>query len=74
MHRLIREDETNTVYEDFAAKHSRHLIAIERARGEWSLVLSCPICGDWQTFEVDNEARREALKCKGSEATVEVRA
>jgi hypothetical protein len=69
MHRLIREDEEIEAFGAFAVKHGRHLMATHVRRGPWSLVLHCPKCHDWQTYQIDNEARREALGTKG---TVEV--
>jgi hypothetical protein len=72
MHRLIREDEKIEAFAAFAGKHGPHLMATDIREGTWSLVMHCPKCSDWRTFQIDNEARREALKCKGSEAEAEV--
>lgn len=65
MHGDIKEHEVDKVYVDFATKHRGHVSRLEVAAGEWGLVLHCPRCEDWQTFEVDNEARREALRAQG---------
>lgn len=65
MHRLIREDEKIEVFSAFAGQHGTHLRSTDISEGSWSLVMHCSVCHDWQTFQIDNEARREALKCKG---------
>lgn len=70
MHRLIREDERIEVLAAFAEQHFSHIRSIEFTEGDWSLVMHCSLCHDWQTFQIDNEARREALKCRGSEAAI----
>ena len=70
MHRLIREDEVVAVLAKFSRAHWGHLADIEATIGPWSIALHCPECDDCQTYEVDNEERREARALKGMRADV----
>ena len=63
-HRIIAEHQVEEVCEAFFWAHRDHQHKIESATGDWSLVLHCKECSSWQTFEVDNALRHEALRAK----------
>jgi hypothetical protein len=60
-HRLIAEDNQEAVIEAFLVAHEGHAQEVEVQRGTWSIYCLCKRCGEIQTYEVDNEARQQAL-------------
>jgi hypothetical protein len=65
-HRLISEEEGDEMAAAFYRTHAWHDGA-ELSRGSWAIVVSCPNCpiypehGLWDSAEIDNEARTQAL-------------
>jgi hypothetical protein len=41
--------------------HEGHTQEVEVQRGAWSIFCLCKRCGEIHTYEVDNEARQQAL-------------
>jgi hypothetical protein len=41
--------------------HEGHAQEVEVQRGTWSIYCLCKRCGEIHTYEVDNEARQQAL-------------
>ena len=60
-HHLIEEDNQEAVIEAFLVAHEGHAQEVEVQRGTWSIYCLCKRCGEIQTYEVDNEARQQAL-------------
>ena len=47
--------------EAFLMAHEGHAQEVEVQRGTWSIYCLCKRCGEIHTYEVDNEARQQAL-------------
>jgi hypothetical protein len=60
-HHMIEEDDQEAAIEAFLVAHEGHTQDVEVQRGTWSIYCLCKRCGDINTFEVDNEARQQAL-------------
>ena len=60
-HHMIEEDDQETAIEAFLVAHEGHTQDLEVQRGTWSIYCRCKRCGDIHTYEVDNEAREQAL-------------
>ena len=60
-HHLIEEDDQEAVIEAFLVAHEGHAQEVEVQRGTWSIYCLCKRCGEIHTYEVDNEARQQAL-------------
>ena len=60
-HHIIEEDDQEAVIEAFLVAHEGHTQEVEVQRGTWSIYCHCKRCGEIHTYEVDNEARRQAL-------------
>jgi hypothetical protein len=60
-HRMIEEGSEEAVIGAFLAAHEGHTQDVEVQRGTWSIYCRCTHCDDIHTYEVDNEAREQAL-------------
>ena len=60
-HHLIEEDAQEAAIEAFCVAHEGHAQEVEVQRGTWSTYCLCKRCGEIHTYEVDNEARQQAL-------------
>jgi hypothetical protein len=60
-HHLIEEDAQQAAIEAFFVAHEGHTQEVEVQRGTWSIYCLCKRCGEIHTYEVDNEARQQAL-------------
>ena len=60
-HYLIEEGEQEAAMEAFLVAHEGHAQEVEVQRGTWSIYCLCKRCGEIHTYEVDNEARQQAL-------------
>jgi hypothetical protein len=60
-HHLIEGDAQEAAIEAFLVAHEGHTQEVEVQRGTWSICCLCKRCGDVHTYEVDNEARQQAL-------------
>jgi hypothetical protein len=60
-HHMIGEGDQEAAIEAFLAAHKGHTQEVEVQRGTWSIYCHCKRCGDIHTYEVDNEARQQAL-------------
>jgi hypothetical protein len=60
-HHIIEEDDQEAVIEAFLVAHEGHTQEVEVQRGTWSIYCLCKRCGEIHTYEVDNEARQQAL-------------
>jgi hypothetical protein len=60
-HDLIGEGSQEAAIEAFLAAHEGHTQEVEVQRGTWSIYCHCKRCGEIHTYEVDNEARQQAL-------------
>ena len=60
-HHLIEEDAQEATIEAFYVAHEGHTQEVEVQRGTWSIYCHCKRCGEIHTYEVDNEARQQAL-------------
>jgi hypothetical protein len=58
---MIEEDGQEAVIEAFLVAHQGHNQEVEVQRGTWSIYCHCKRCGEINTYEVDNEARQQAL-------------
>jgi hypothetical protein len=58
---MIEEGEQEAAIEAFLLAHEDHTQEVEIQRGTWSIFCHCKRCGDVHTYEVDNEARQQAL-------------
>ena len=59
-HHLIEEAQDSAI-EAFLMAHEGHAQEVEVQRGTWSIYCFCKRCGEIHTYEVDNEARQQAL-------------
>ena len=60
-HHLIEQDGQEAAIEAFLVAHEGHTQQVEIQRGTWSIYCHCKRCGEIHTYEVDNEARQQAL-------------
>jgi hypothetical protein len=60
-HHMIEEGAQEAAIEAFLVAHEGHPQEVEVQRGTWSLYCLCKRCGEIHTYEVDNEARQQAL-------------
>jgi hypothetical protein len=60
-HHLIEEEDQESAIEAFLVAHEGHAQEVEVQRGTWSIYCHCKRCGEINTYEVDNEARQQAL-------------
>jgi hypothetical protein len=60
-HHMIGDDGQEAVIEAFLVAHEGHTQEVEIQRGSWSIYCHCKRCGEIHTYEVDNEARQQAL-------------
>ena len=60
-HHLINEGAQKAAIEAFLVAHEGHTQEVEVQRGTWSIYCLCKRCGEIHTYEVDNEARQQAL-------------
>ena len=60
-HHLIEEEAQDSAIEAFLMAHEGHAQEVEVQRGTWSIYCFCKRCGEIHTYEVDNEARQQAL-------------
>lgn len=60
-HHLIEEGEQEAAIGAFLVAHEGHTQDVEVQRGTWSVYCHCARCQDIHTYEVDNEARQQAL-------------
>jgi hypothetical protein len=60
-HHLIEADAQEAAIGAFLVAHEGHTQEVEVQRGTWSIYCLCKCCGEIHTYEVDNEARLQAL-------------
>lgn len=60
-HHIIKEGEQEAAIGAFLVAHEGHTQDVEVQRGTWSIYCRCARCKDIHTYEVDNEARQQAL-------------
>jgi hypothetical protein len=60
-HRVIEVGEQEAAIETVLVAHECHTQEVEVQRGKWSIYCLCKRCGEINTYEVDNEARQQAL-------------
>jgi hypothetical protein len=60
-HQMIEEGDQEAAIEAFLAAHEGHTHDVEVQQGTWSIYCRCKRCGELHTYEVDNEARQQAL-------------
>src|SRR5215212_12274518 len=60
-HHLIEEADEEAAIEAFLVAHEGHSQEVQVQRGTWSIYCLCKRCGEIHTYEVDNEARQQAL-------------
>jgi hypothetical protein len=60
-HHMIREGEEEAAIGAFLVAHQGHTRDVEVQRGTWSIFCRCARCEDIHTYEVDNEAREQAI-------------
>jgi hypothetical protein len=60
-HHMIEEYDQEAAIGAFLAAHEGHTPEVEVQRGTWSIYCRCKRCEDIHTYEVDNEARQQAL-------------
>jgi hypothetical protein len=60
-HQIIEEGEQEAAIEAFLVAHEGHTQDVEVQRGTWSIYCLCKRCREIHTYEVDNEARQQAL-------------
>ena len=60
-HHMIEESAQEATIEAFLVAHEGHISEVEAQRGTWSIYCRCERCEDIHTYEVDNEARQQAL-------------
>jgi hypothetical protein len=58
---MIEEGDQEAVIGGFLVAHEGHTQDVEVQRGTWSIYCRCTRCEDIRTYEVDNEAREQAL-------------
>jgi len=60
-HQVIEEGHEEAAVGAFLGAHEGHTRDVEVQRGTWSIYCHCKRCEDIHTYEVDNEAREQAL-------------
>ena len=60
-HHLIEEVGQEAAIEAFLVAHEALTQEVDVQRGTWSIYCFCKRCGEIHTYEVDNEARQQAL-------------
>jgi hypothetical protein len=60
-HHMIEEGDQEAAIGAFLIAHEGHTQDVEVQRGAWSIYCRCARCEDIHTYEVDNEAREQAL-------------
>ena len=60
-HRMVEGGSEEAIIGAFLAAHESHTQDVEVQRGTWSIYCRCARCDDIHTYEVDNEAREQAL-------------
>jgi len=60
-HHMIEEGDQEAAIGAFLMAHEGHTQDVEVQRGAWSIFCRCSRCEDIHTFEVDNEAKEQAL-------------
>jgi hypothetical protein len=60
-HQMIEEGAQEAAIGAFLVAHEGHTQDVEVQRGTWSVYCHCKRCEDIRTYEVDNEAREQAL-------------
>jgi hypothetical protein len=60
-HYMVEGDHQEAAIEAFLVAHEGHTKEVEVQRGTWSIYCHCKCCGEIHTYEVDNEARQQAL-------------
>ena len=60
-HQIIEEGHEEAAIGAFLGAHEGHTRDVEVQRGTWSIYCHCKRCEDIHTYEVDNEAREQAL-------------
>jgi hypothetical protein len=58
---MIKEGEQEAAIGAFLLAHEGHTQDVEVQRGTWSIYCRCARCEDIHTYEVDNEAREQAI-------------
>jgi hypothetical protein len=60
-HHMIEEGHQEAAIGAFLLAHEGHTRDVEVQLGAWTVYCHCPRCDDVRTYEVDNEAREQAL-------------
>jgi EAL domain-containing protein (putative c-di-GMP-specific phosphodiesterase class I) len=60
-HHMIEEGEQEAAIGTFLIAHEGHTQNVEVQRGAWTVYCRCTRCDDIHTYEVNNEAREQAL-------------
>jgi hypothetical protein len=60
-HHMIEEGHQEAAIGAFLIAHQGHTQDVEVQRGAWTIYCRCTRCDDIHTYEVDNEAREQAL-------------
>ena len=60
-HHMIEEGAQEAAIGGFLLAHEGHTQDVEIQRGTWSIYCRCARCEDVHTYEVDNEAREQAI-------------
>jgi len=58
---MIEEGDQEAAIGAFLLAHEGHTQDVEVQRGAWSIFCRCACCDDIHTYEVDNEAREQAI-------------
>ncbi len=58
---LIEAGDEDAAIAAFLVAHKGHTQDVEVQRGAWTIYCRCKRCEDIHTYEVDNEARQQAL-------------
>jgi hypothetical protein len=61
-HQIIEAGHEEAAIGAFLVAHEGHTRDVEVQRGTWSIYCRCRRCDDIHTYEVDNEAREQALE------------
>ena len=60
-HHMIEEGDQQAAIGAFLLAHEGHTQDVEVQRGTWSIYCRCARCEDIHTYEVNNEAREQAI-------------
>jgi hypothetical protein len=58
---MIEEGSQEAAIGAFLLAHEGHTQEVEIQRGTWSIFCRCTRCDDIHTYEVDNDAREQAI-------------